>query len=103
MAAGPELSAAASARMIGANDRIRLSLIGCGGRGVGAHMKSVATFAKEQNVEFAAATELGGEHHGRRIVRIRTPHAPRRRTETDSPGLAGSRFPWIEECGTMHG
>lgn len=51
------VDAATRARSIGANDRIRLGLIGCGGRGIGAHMKSVNAFAKEQNVEFAAVTD----------------------------------------------
>ena len=35
------LSAASYARVIGANDRISIAQIGCGGRGIGAHMAGI--------------------------------------------------------------
>lgn len=44
-------------RVIGANERISLGLIGCGGRGYAAHMTGVHTHDKEQNVEFVAVSD----------------------------------------------
>jgi predicted dehydrogenase len=40
--------------VLGANERISLGLIGCGGRGVGAHMKGIHPWDKQENVEFTA-------------------------------------------------
>ena len=51
------VTAAVRARSIGANDRLRIGLIGSGSRGVGAHMTSVKKFAKEMNVEFSAVCD----------------------------------------------
>lgn len=48
------VSAATRARSIGANDRIRIGQIGCGGRGLGAHMAGIHPHARTQNVEFVA-------------------------------------------------
>ena len=50
-------SAASYARVIGANDRISIGQIGCGSRGVGAHMAGVAPYAKEQNIEVTAVCD----------------------------------------------
>src|SRR5512142_1947221 len=50
-------SAASYARVIGANDRIAIAQIGCGGRGVGAHMAGIAPYAKEQNIEVTAVCD----------------------------------------------
>jgi len=50
-------SAASYARVIGANDRISIGQIGCGSRGVGAHMGGVAPYAKEQNIEVTAVCD----------------------------------------------
>ncbi len=51
------LDAATRARAIGANDRIRLGLIGCGGRGVGAHLAAVREHAQAANLEVVAVTD----------------------------------------------
>ena len=56
-AAAISMSAASYARVIGANDRISIGVIGCGSRGIDAHMASVNNFAKEQNVEFTAVCD----------------------------------------------
>ncbi len=56
------LTAASYARVAGANERIRLGQIGCGGRGFGAHMKSVHAHAEAQNVEFAALCDVWKKH-----------------------------------------
>ncbi len=50
-------SAASYGRIKGANDRISIGVIGCGGRGVGAHMAGVAPYAKEQNIEITAVCD----------------------------------------------
>jgi len=50
-------SAASYARVIGANDRISIGLIGCGSRGVGAHMAGVAPYAQEQNIQVTAVCD----------------------------------------------
>ena len=50
-------TAASYARVVGANDRISIGMIGCGDRGRGAHMAGVHPFDKEQNVEFTAVCD----------------------------------------------
>jgi len=40
------MSATSYSRVIGANDRISIGIIGCGSRGVGAHMAGVNEHAK---------------------------------------------------------
>ena len=50
-------TAASYARIVGANDRIALGLIGCGGRGYAAHMPGVHAHDKQQNVEFTAVSD----------------------------------------------
>lgn len=50
-------TAASYARIRGANERIALGLIGCGGRGYGAHMPGVHQHDKQQNVEFVAVSD----------------------------------------------
>ena len=57
--AGAALSFTATsyAKIVGANDRIAIGLIGCGGRGCRAHMPGVHAHDKEQNVEFTAVSD----------------------------------------------
>jgi len=50
-------SAASYAKIKGANDRIAIAQIGCGGRGVGAHMVGIKPYAKEQNIEVTAVCD----------------------------------------------
>ena len=54
------LSARSYGRIINANERIRLAQIGCGGRGLHAHMKGVHQHDKDQNVEYVAVSDPGG-------------------------------------------
>lgn len=56
-AAAVSMSAASYARVKGANERIRLGLIGCGRRGIGAHMEGVHNHDKDENVEFVAVCD----------------------------------------------
>ncbi|MBN2314349.1 MAG: Gfo/Idh/MocA family oxidoreductase [Sedimentisphaerales bacterium] len=51
------LSAASYARVIGANERISIGQIGCGGRGIGAHMKGVHEHQDTQNFEITAVCD----------------------------------------------
>ena len=57
--AGAALSFTATsyAKIAGANERIAIGLIGCGGRGVRAHMRGVHAHDTEQNVEFTAVAD----------------------------------------------
>lgn len=57
LGASRTLTAAERTRSIGANDRIRIGLIGCGDRGVNAHMAGVQKHAAAMNVEFVAVAD----------------------------------------------
>ncbi len=48
------LEARTRRRSIGANDRIRIGIIGCGSRGIGVEMASVRDHAKAENLEVVA-------------------------------------------------
>ena len=56
-AAAITMSAKSYARVIGANDRISIGVIGCGSRGIDAHMAGIFPHAKEQNVEVTAVCD----------------------------------------------
>ena len=56
-AAAAALSASSYARIVGANERISIGLIGCGGRGVNAHMRGIAKHAKDQNAVVTAVCD----------------------------------------------
>jgi predicted dehydrogenase len=51
------LSASSYARVAGANDRIAIGIIGCGGRGMGAHLPGVHAHAEAQNIEVTAVCD----------------------------------------------
>ncbi len=51
------LSARSYGRILNANERIRLAQIGCGGRGLHAHMKGVHQHDAAQNVEYVAVAD----------------------------------------------
>lgn len=52
------VSAATRARSIGANDRIRIGVIGCGDRGIGVEMASVHKNAQAENLEVIAVCDV---------------------------------------------
>ncbi len=52
------MNAASYARVVGANDRINIGLIGCGDRGRGAHMPGVHRYDKELNAAFTAVCDV---------------------------------------------
>lgn len=51
------MPASSYARIIGANDRINIGIIGCGNRGVEAHMAGIRTHAQAQNVVVSAVCD----------------------------------------------
>ena len=51
------MSAASYSRVLSANDRISIGIIGCGGRGLGAHMPGINEHAKSQNIEITAVCD----------------------------------------------
>jgi len=57
LAASPSLTAAERTRTLGANDRIRIGIIGAGHRGIGTHMASIHKHAKEDNLEVVAVCD----------------------------------------------
>jgi predicted dehydrogenase len=65
------LTATSYAKIVGANERISLGLIGCGGRGYDAHMKGVHPHDKQQDVEFTAVSDPWRQRRERAAVRAR--------------------------------
>ena len=51
------LSAAERARSVGANDRIRIGIIGCGNRGLNMHMESIYKHVQAANFEIVAVCD----------------------------------------------
>ena len=51
------LSALSYSRVLGANDRIRIAQIGCGDRGVNAHIAGIQPFIESQNIEVIAISD----------------------------------------------
>ena len=51
------LSAASYARVLGANDRISVGIIGCGDRGINVHMNNLHGLSDSQNVEITAVAD----------------------------------------------
>ncbi len=62
-------TATSYAKIVGANERISLGLIGCGGRGYNAHMQGVHPFDKEQNVVFTAVSDPWKQRRERAAAR----------------------------------
>jgi predicted dehydrogenase len=58
---GLTLTAASYSRVVGANDRISIGVIGSGSRGIHVHMKTIHDHAKTQNVEVSAVADPWGE------------------------------------------
>ncbi len=62
-------TATSYAKVVGANERISLGLIGCGGRGYQAHMNGVHPHDKQQNVEFTAVSDPWKQRRERAAAR----------------------------------
>ena len=56
-AAALSMTASNRARAVGANDRLRIGIVGCGSRGQNAHMAGVHAHDKKENVEFVAVCD----------------------------------------------
>ncbi|HJN10102.1 MAG TPA: Gfo/Idh/MocA family oxidoreductase [Pirellulaceae bacterium] len=56
-AAAVSMSTASYARVVGANDRLSIAVIGCGQRGFGAHMPGVHKYADSENMEITAVSD----------------------------------------------
>ena len=56
-ASGMAMSSSSYGRIVGANDRISIAIVGCGGRGQKAHMTGVHKHAKGQNIEITAVCD----------------------------------------------
>ena len=56
------LTAVSYQRILGANDRIGIGLIGCGDRGINALMKGAIPFKEQTNVEFRAVCDIWKQH-----------------------------------------
>ena len=52
------LTAASAKRVLGANNRLRVGIIGCGGLAQGAHMPSLLSMKESDNVEIAAVCDV---------------------------------------------
>lgn len=63
------LTATSYAKIVGANERISLGLIGCGGRGYQAHMNGVHPHDTQQNVEFTAVSDPWTQRRERAAAR----------------------------------
>ncbi|MBM4020340.1 MAG: Gfo/Idh/MocA family oxidoreductase [Planctomycetes bacterium] len=70
-AAAAALSAASYGRIVGANERISIGLIGCGSRGCDAHMTGVHKHDKPQNAEFTAVADPWRLRRERAAARIK--------------------------------
>lgn len=73
-AAALAMTASSYARIMGANDRIRIGQIGCGVRGFGAHMEGVHKYAGEQNIEIAAVCDVWTNHLDRAANQVKEWH-----------------------------
>jgi len=58
---GLTFTAASYARIMGANERISVGIIGSGSRGIHVHMKTIQQYAKSQNVTVTAVADPWGE------------------------------------------
>jgi len=56
-AAAAAFTALSRSRILGANDRISIGLIGCGDRGIEVHLKTIHKYDAQQNVQFTAVCD----------------------------------------------
>ena len=56
-AAAASMTAVSYAKVVGANERISIAVIGCGVRGYKAHMPGVQKYAKSENIEITAVVD----------------------------------------------
>ncbi len=56
------MSAFSYRRVLGANDRLQIGLIGCGGRGINALLKGALAFREQTNLDFAVVCDIWRQH-----------------------------------------
>jgi len=56
------LTALSYRRVLGANDRLGIGLIGCGDRGINALMKGALPFREQENIEFRGVCDIWRQH-----------------------------------------
>jgi predicted dehydrogenase len=66
------MSASRATRVLGANDKVRIGLIGCGGRGLGL----LRTYARDKRFEFAAMSDPDARRGQREFELIRSEQNP---------------------------
>jgi predicted dehydrogenase len=76
---GAALSAFSYRRVLGANDRIRIGLIGCGNRGINALLKGALQFREQTNIDFPLVCDIWRQHseEASAVVREATSIEPR--------------------------
>jgi predicted dehydrogenase len=72
--ASAALTAASYRRVLGANDRIAVGLIGCGNRGINALLKGALEFREQENIDFTAVCDIWRQHsdEARQLIKDRT-------------------------------
>jgi len=70
-AAALGITAASYGRVVGANDRISIGVIGCGRRGVGAHMPGVHNHAETQNIQITAVADPWKPHREAAAAKVK--------------------------------
>ena len=91
LAAAPRgVDARTTRRSVGANDRIRIGIIGCGDRGIGTEMASVRDHAKDENLEVIAGTTPGAWPGRMRRRRPRSGSEPMRSSAGASTNCSAS-------------
>ncbi len=84
---GATVASAGKARAVSANSKIRIGFIGPGGRGFGAHVKTLAKLAKEgQPVELVSVCDVYSEHRDRAVDHIRKENG-----NTQAPTMISAR------------
>ncbi len=65
------ISASSYARIVGANDRISIGIIGCGRRGLYAHMPGVQKYSDSENVEITAVCDPWRLHREEAAAKVK--------------------------------
>lgn len=81
--AATAMTARSYAQVRGANDRIRIGVIGCGNRGYGAHMRGVQQHAELENLAITAVCDVWSEYRNRAAAKAKEFHGKAPLTTTD--------------------
>ena len=81
--AATAMTARSYAQIRGANDRIRIGVIGCGNRGYGAHMRGVQQHAEQENLAITAVCDVWSEYRNRAAATAKDSYGKAPLTSTD--------------------